>query len=50
MRRILKQRPSPSMVVAFIALLVAMAGTGYAATTLPANSVSTRQLKNNAVT
>jgi hypothetical protein len=38
------------MVVAFIALLVAMAGTGYAATTLPANSVSTRQLKNNAVT
>jgi len=50
MRRILKRRPSPSMVVAFIALLVAMAGTGYAATTLPANSVSTRQLKNNAVT
>lgn len=49
MRRILKRRPSPSMVVAFIALLVAMAGTGYAATALPTNSVGSKQLKNNAV-
>jgi hypothetical protein len=49
MRRILKRRPSPSMVVAFIALLVAMAGTGYAATALPQNSVGSKQLKKNAV-
>jgi hypothetical protein len=50
MRRILNQRPSPSMVVAFIALLVALGGTGYAATQLPKNSVGSKQLKNNAVT
>jgi hypothetical protein len=50
MRRILKQRPSPSMVVAFIALLVALGGTGYAATQLPNKSVGSKQLKNNAVT
>jgi len=37
------------MVVAFIALLVAMGGTGYAAVTLPKNSVGTKQLKKNAV-
>jgi hypothetical protein len=49
MRRILERRPSPSMVVAFIALLVAMGGTGYAAITLPKNSVGSKQLKQNAV-
>jgi len=38
------------MVVAFVALLVAMGGTGYAAITLPANSVGSKQLKRNAVT
>jgi hypothetical protein len=50
MRRILKRRPSPSMVVAFIALLVALGGTGYAAQQLKSNSVGSKQLKNNAVT
>jgi hypothetical protein len=50
MRRILERRPSPSMVVAFIALLVAMGGTGYAAIQLPNNSVGSKQLKQNAVT
>ena len=50
MRRILERRPSPSMVVAFIALLVSMGGTGYAAITLPKNSVGSEQLKKNAVT
>jgi hypothetical protein len=44
------RRPSPSMVVAFIALLVALGGTGYAASQLPNNSVGSKQLKNNAVT
>jgi hypothetical protein len=38
------------MVVAFIALVAVMTGTGYAAIQLPTNSVGTKQLKNNAVT
>jgi hypothetical protein len=42
--------PSPSMVVACLALLVALGGVGYAATALPRNSVGTPQLKRNAVT
>jgi len=43
-------RPSPAMVIAMIALLLAAAGTGYAATSLPRNSVGPTQLQNNAVT
>jgi len=42
--------PSPAMVVACLALLVALGGTGYAAIKLPANSVGTKQLKRGAVT
>jgi len=38
------------MVVAIVALVVAMAGTGYAATQLPKNSVGAKQIKANAVT
>lgn len=41
--------PSPSMVVACIALLVALGGVGVAATRLPANSVGPVQLRANAV-
>lgn len=40
---------SPSMVVAFIALLVALGGTSYAALKLPRNSVGSAQIKKNAV-
>jgi hypothetical protein len=40
-------RPSPAMVVAVIALVAAMSGTGWA---LVRNSVGTKQLKNRAVT
>jgi hypothetical protein len=36
--------------IALLALFVALGGTTYAATSLPANSVGARQLKNNAVT
>jgi len=43
-------RLSPATVIACIALLVALGGTGYAASSLPSNSVGTAQLKNNAVT
>jgi hypothetical protein len=41
--------PSPAMVVACIALLIALAGTSYAAIRLPANSVGAKQLKKGAV-
>jgi hypothetical protein len=37
-------------VVAYLALFVALGGTSYAATQLPAGSVGTRQLRNGAVT
>ena len=50
MRALRAVRPSPAMVIATIALLVALAGTGYAATSLPANSVGNKQLQTNAVT
>jgi hypothetical protein len=43
-------RLSPATVIACIALMVALGGTGYAATSLPANSVGTTQLKSSAVT
>jgi hypothetical protein len=41
---------SPALVVATLALLVALGGTSYAVSQLPANSVGTRQLQNRAVT
>lgn len=50
MRGLIGHRPSPALVVACIALLVALGGTSYAAIRLPANSVGTKQLKNSAVT
>src|SRR2546423_10779592 len=50
MRHFRPQRPSPAMVVALIALLVALGGTGYAAFKLPDNSVGAKQIKKNAVT
>jgi hypothetical protein len=43
-------RPSPAMVVAFIALFVAIGGSSYAVTRLPSNSVGSKQLRRNAVT
>src|SRR3954453_20337547 len=50
MRHFRPRRPSPAMVVALIALLVALGGTGYAAFKLPNNSVGAKQIKKNAVT
>jgi hypothetical protein len=44
------RRPSPALIVAVVALVVATAGTGYAAIKLPNNSVGTKQLKKDAVT
>lgn len=50
MRRLLRYRPSPAMVVACVALTVALGGTSYAAINLPANSVGTKHIRNSAVT
>ena len=44
------RRPSPAMGVALLALFVALGGTSYAVTSLPAGSVGTNQLQDNAVT
>src|ERR671928_68480 len=43
MRRIRRLAPSPAMVVACLALAFGLAGTGYAVTRLPRNSVTTVQ-------
>lgn len=45
-----KRLPSPAMVVAGLALTLSFGGVGYAAATLPANSVGPKQLKKDAVT
>jgi hypothetical protein len=50
MRRLVSHRPSPAMVVAFIALLAALGSSAYAQLTIPRNSVGNAQLKRNAVT
>jgi len=50
MQRDRLRAPSPAFVISLIALFVALGGTTYAATSLPANSVGTRQIKNKAVT
>jgi hypothetical protein len=43
-------RPSPALVISVIALILALGGTGYAAITLPKNSVGAKQLRKNSVT
>jgi hypothetical protein len=50
MGRLMSHRPSPAMVVAFIALLAGLGTSAYAQLTIPRNSVGTPQLKRNAVT
>jgi hypothetical protein len=51
MRRYLVRRPSPALVLASLALLVALGGTSVAAVSqLAQNSVGTAQLRNGAVT
>jgi hypothetical protein len=42
--------PSPALAVSFVALVVALGGTSYAALNLPRNSVGTKQITNGAVT
>ncbi len=51
MRKILRRRPSPAMVVACLALLIALTGTSVAAVNqLGRNTVGPLQIKNGAVT
>jgi hypothetical protein len=49
MRYLRRLRISPALVVASIALASALAGAGYAASTLPRNSVTTREVKNRSL-
>ena len=49
MRRLLKQSLSPPMVVALLAMVVALSGTGYAAVTLGHNSVGSAQIRNSSI-
>ena len=48
MKRILRSRPSPALIISLIALFIALGGVTYAAS-LPRNSVGTAQLKRGAV-
>jgi hypothetical protein len=50
MRAIPTRLPSPAMIVACVALVVALGGVSYAATVLPKNSVGTAQVKKKAIT
>jgi hypothetical protein len=43
-------RPSPATAIALIALFVSLGGTTYAVSSLPRDSVGTKQLRNRAVT
>ena len=49
MSAIFKRLPSPAMIVAGIALVIALGGVSYAAGVLPANSVGAKQLQKRAV-
>jgi hypothetical protein len=50
MKAIPKHLPSPAMIVACVALVIALGGASYAAGVLPNNSVGAAQLQKNAVT
>jgi hypothetical protein len=49
MARFKLRLPSPALPVALLALFVALGGTGYAALTLPKNSVGSNQIRKGAV-
>ena len=48
--KIRRFRPSPALVVAFIALFAAMGGFGYAAVKMKPNSVRSKNIKDGAIT
>jgi hypothetical protein len=50
LRSLVHQRPSAPMAVSLVALFMSVGGVGYAAISLPPNSVGSDQIKNEAVT
>jgi len=49
LRSLFNRRPSAAMVISLVALFVSLGGVGYAAVSLPNNSVGTAQLRNESV-
>jgi hypothetical protein len=49
-RSLFRRRPSAPIVISLAALFLSLGGVGYAAVSLPSNSVGTRQIRNEAVT
>lgn len=49
LKRFVRHRPSPAMIVALLALFMSMGGIGYAALKIPANSVGSAQVKNKSL-
>ncbi len=49
MKSLFRRRPTASMAISLVALFVALGGVGYAAVSIPDNSVGTNQLRNGAV-
>jgi len=49
LKSLVRRRPPVPMVVSFVALFVSLGGVGYAAVTLPNNSVGNAQLQNGSV-
>lgn len=47
---VMRRRPSAALIISCVALFVALGGAGYAAVSIPNNSVGTAQLRKNAVT
>ncbi len=50
LQSVFKRRPSAALVISAAALFISLGGVGYAAVSLPANSVGTAQIRNEAVT
>jgi hypothetical protein len=48
--RFLRRRPSPAIVISSVALFMSLGGVGYAAISIPNNSVGAAQLRSQAVT
>jgi hypothetical protein len=44
-----RRRPSPAIIISSVALFMSLGGVGYAAISIPNNSVGSSQLKNNSV-
>jgi hypothetical protein len=50
LKSLMRRRPSAAIVISSLALFMSLGGVGYAAISIPNNSVGTAQLRNNAVT